>query len=82
MKLSVNRSDLAEPLFVFYLLYKPRTAEAPRFREVQFRLELHAHQILGILRALPVQLPPLAQQQAIAAVLSDVDELIGWLWKR
>ena len=75
MKLSVNPS-IADPLFVFYYFTSREQQNLIRGNAIQTGIP---HINLGILRGLPVQLPPLAQQRAIAAALSDVDELIGSL---
>ena len=75
MKLSVNPS-IADSLFVFYYFTSREQQKLIQGNAIQTGIP---HINLGILRGLPVQLPRLAQQRAIAAVLSDVDEQIGSL---
>ena len=75
MKLSVNRR-VADPLFVFYFFTSYEQKRSIQGRAIQTGVP---HINLGILRAMPVRLPSLAQQRAIAAVLSDVDDLIASL---
>ena len=75
MKLSVNR-EVADPLFFFYVFTSEKQQELISGGTIQTGVP---HINLGILRDIPVQLPPLPEQRAIAGVLSDVDELIGAL---
>ena len=77
MKLSVNR-EVADPLFFFYVFTSEKQQELISGGTIQTGVP---HINLGILRAIPVQLPPLPEQRAIAGALSDVDELIGALEK-
>ena len=75
MKLSVNR-EVADPLFFFYVFTSEKQQELISGGTIQTGVP---HINLGILRDIPVQLPPLTEQRAIAGALSDVDELIGAL---
>ena len=75
MKLSVNR-EVADPLFFFYVFTSEKQQELIRGGTIQTGVP---HINLGILRGIPVQLPPLPEQRAIAGALSDVDALIGAL---
>jgi type I restriction enzyme S subunit len=75
MKLSVNR-EVADPLFFFYVFTSEKQQELIREGTIQTGVP---HINLGILRDIPVQLPPLPEQHAIAGALSDVDALIGAL---
>ncbi len=75
MKLSVNR-EVADPLFFFYVFTSEKQQELIRGGTIQTGVP---HINLGILRDIPVQLPPLPEQRAIVGTLSDVDALIGAL---
>ena len=75
MKLSVSPT-VADPLFVFYSFTSYEQQKLIEDSTIQTGVP---HINLGILRKMAVPLPPLAEQRAIAAVLSDVDELIGSL---
>ena len=75
MKLSVNPT-VADPLFVFYSFSSYEQQKSIEDSTIQTGVP---HINLGILREMAVRLPPLPEQRAIAAVLSDVDELIGSL---
>ena len=77
MKLSVDR-NVADPLFLFYLFTSDEQQKLIQDRTIQTGVP---HINLGILREIPVRLPPLAEQCAIAEVLSDVDQLLGALEK-
>ena len=72
MKLSVNR-NVADPLFLFYFFTSYEQQKLIQGRTIQTGVP---HINLGILREIPVRLPPLAEQRAIAEALSDVDELL------
>ena len=75
MKLSVNPT-VADPLFVFYSFTSYKQQKSIEDSTIQTGVP---HINLGILREMHLPLPPLPEQRAIAAVLSDVDELIGSL---
>ena len=72
MKLSVNRK-VADPLFLFYFFTSYEQQKSIQGRTIQTGVP---HINLGILREMPVRLPPLAEQCAIAEALSDVDGLL------
>ena len=75
MKLSVNRT-VADPLFLFYFFTSYEQQKSIQGRTIQTGVP---HINLGILREMPVRLPPLAEQRAIAEALSDVDGLLAAL---
>lgn len=75
MKLSVDPT-VADPLFVFYSFTSHEQQKSIEDSTIQTGVP---HINLGILREIAVRLPPLPEQRAIAAVFSDVDELIGSL---
>ena len=75
MKLSVNR-DIADPLFFYYVFTSDEQQNLIRGGTIQTGVP---HINLGILRDIPVQLPPTPEQRAIAQALSDVDGLLGAL---
>jgi type I restriction enzyme S subunit len=77
MKLSVNR-DLVDPVFLLHVFTSEKQQELIRGRTIQTGVP---HINLGILRTIPVQIPTLVEQHAIAEALSDVDGLIGALEK-
>ena len=72
MKLTVNHKT-ADPLFFLYVFSSAEQQELIRQNTIQTGVP---HINLGILRAIPVQRPPLAEQEAIAEALSDADALI------
>ncbi len=72
MKLSVNRK-VADPLFLFYFFTSYEQQKSIQGRTIQTGVP---HINLGILREMPVRLPPLAEQRVIAEALSDVDGLL------
>ena len=72
MKLTVNRKA-ADPLFFYYIFSSAEQQKCIRLNTIQTGVP---HINLGILRTIPVQLPSLAEQEAIAEALSDADALI------
>jgi type I restriction enzyme S subunit len=72
MKITVNRRT-ADPLFFYYVFSSPKQQELIRQNTIQTGVP---HINLGILRSIPVQRPPLIEQEAIAKALSDADALI------
>ena len=75
MKLSVNRK-VADPLFLYYFFTSYEQQKSIQGRTIQTGVP---HINLGILCEIPVRLPPLAEQGAIAEALSDVDGLLAAL---
>ncbi len=75
MKVSLNR-EIADPLFFYYVFSSTEQQDQIRQNTIQTGVP---HINLGILRELPVQLPPLSEQRAIAAALSDTDALLSSL---
>ena len=75
MKLSVDRK-VADPLFLFYFFTSYEQQKSIQGRTIQTGVP---HINLGILREMPVRLPPLAEQCAIAEALSDADGLLAAL---
>ena len=75
MKVSVNRG-VADPDFLYYVFTSDEHQALIRGEAIQTGVP---HINLGILRRIPVQCPPLAEQRTIAAALSDVDALLGGL---
>ena len=75
MKLTVDR-EFADPRFYYYVFTSDDQQELIRGGTIQTGVP---HINLGILRGMPVQRPPLPEQRAIAAALSDVDALLGGL---
>lgn len=75
MKLTVD-NERADPVFYYYVF----TGDHLQARIVKSTIQTGVPHInLGILRELPVPLPPLPEQRAIAKALSDVDALIDAL---
>ena len=75
MKLSVDR-QVTDPLFLFYFFTSDEQQKLIQGRTIQTGVP---HINLGILSEIPVRLPPLAEQRAIAEALSGVDGLLGVL---
>ena len=75
MKLSVNRK-VADPMFLFYFFISYEQQKSIQGRTIQTGVP---HINLGILREMPVRLPPFSEQRAIAEALSDVDGLLAAL---
>ncbi|MBF6605163.1 MAG: restriction endonuclease subunit S [Chloroflexi bacterium] len=72
MKLTVNR-ELADPLFFYYVFRDIEQQDYIRRNSIQTGVP---HTNLGILRATPVPLPPIAEQRAIAHILGTLDDKI------
>ena len=72
MKLSVDRK-IAYPLFFYYVFSSVEQQDYIRQHAIQTGVP---HTNLGILRATPVPLPPIAEQRAIAHILSTLDDKI------
>jgi type I restriction enzyme, S subunit len=72
MKLTVNR-ELADPLFFYYVFRDIEQQDYIRRNAIQTGVP---HTNLGILRATPVPLPPIAEQRAIARILGTLDDKI------
>ena len=72
MKLTVDR-EAVEPLFLYYVFRSAEQQDYIRQRAIQTGVP---HTNLGILRAIPVLLPPLSQQRAIAHILGTLDDKI------
>lgn len=72
LKLRVNR-DLADPRFCFYYFASPRYVAHVRNRGIGGAVPGIN---LGILKSLPIALPPLDVQHRIADLLSSYDDLI------
>ena len=72
LKLRVDRS-MAEPLFCFYYLASPAGVTYIRNRGIGGAIPGIN---LGILKSLPIALPPLEAQQRIIEILSAYDDLI------
>ena len=72
MKLTVNHK-IADPLFLYYVFSGAKHQKLISLSTIQTGLP---HINLGILRAMPVHRPSLAEQEAIAEALSDADALI------
>ena len=72
MKLTVNR-DIVDELFVYYCFISPKQQEYLQTHAISTGVP---HTNLGILKSVPIPLPPLAEQKAIAAVLGALDDKI------
>lgn len=72
MKVTVDRR-IALSQFLYYVFSGPEQQEFIRQNTIQTGVP---HINLGILRTIPVPLPPLVEQEAIAGALSDADALI------
>ena len=72
MKLTVN-AEKADPLFVYYVFTSSEQQDYIRQNAIQTGVP---HTNLGILRNTPIELPLLAVQKAIAAVLGALDDKI------
>ena len=75
MKLSVNRA-IADEAFYFYVFSSELYQQIIQKNTIQTGVP---HINLGILKQIPVPVPPIAEQRAIAAALGDVDGLIAAL---
>jgi len=75
MKVTVN-DKIANQTFLYYVFNSSYHQSLFHLNTIQTGVP---HINLGILRSIPVQLPPLPEQQAIAAALSDVDALLASL---
>jgi len=75
MKVSLNR-QIADPRFIFYVFSSPKHQRFIRDGTIQTGVP---HINLGILRRIPVQVPCVPEQRAIAEALSDADGLLGSL---
>ncbi len=72
MKLTVSRR-IADPLFFYYVFSSSAQQKYVQLNTIQTGVP---HVNLGILRSTPVQLPQIAEQEAIAQALSDTDALL------
>jgi type I restriction enzyme S subunit len=75
MKVSLDPT-IADTLFFFYVFTSNKQQKLIRDGTIQTGVP---HINIGILRAVPVQLPPILEQRAIAAPLKDVDDLMDAL---
>ncbi|MCL2723748.1 MAG: restriction endonuclease subunit S [Polyangiaceae bacterium] len=72
MKLTVDRRK-ALPLFLYYVFRSDEQQEYIRKNAIQTGVP---HTNLGLLKATPLQLPPLAEQRTIAHILGTLDDKI------
>lgn len=72
MKLTVDRQK-ASPLFLYYVFRSEEQQEYIRKNAIQTGVP---HTNLGLLKATPLVLPPLAEQRAIARILGALDDKI------
>lgn len=72
MKLTVD-NRIADPVFVYYVFRSADQQEYIARHAIQVGVP---HTNLGILRATPVNLPPLSEQRAIAHILGSLDDKI------
>jgi len=75
MKVTLNRG-IVDSQFFHFLFSGPIHQRLISANTIQTGVP---HINLGVLRRIPIQLPPVSEQRAIAAALSDVDALIGSL---
>jgi type I restriction enzyme S subunit len=73
LKLRVNR-ELVDPLFAYYFFASPESIEYVKGRAIGSAVPGIN---LGILKSLPIVLPPLNEQRRIVEVLGAYDDLIG-----
>jgi type I restriction enzyme S subunit len=72
MKLTVDRNQ-ADPLFVYYLFRAPQQQEYLQRHAIQTGVP---HTNLSILRNVPLRVPPVQNQRAIAHILGTLDDKI------
>ena len=72
MKLTVNAAR-ADHVFIYYACRSPQQREIIRQNAIQTGVP---HINLGILRRLPIRLPPLGEQRAIVQLLGTLDDKI------
>ncbi len=72
MKLTVDKAK-ANPLFLYYVFNSPEQMEYIRQNAIQVGVP---HTNLGILRATPLELPPITDQESIATILGGLDDKI------
>jgi type I restriction enzyme S subunit len=72
MKLTPNTS-IVDPLFIYYVFRAPDQQEYLRRNAIQTGVP---HTNLGILRSVPLRLPPLYEQRRVAEILGALDDKI------